>query len=713
MRTPLHLFALLALLVAALTPFGTTAHAQRLRVLDPQQPWKQAQGTIEEAILTVEPKGVYLEYGLYLTFSARAGSFASTDTLEVELFFDLPEESVVIDSWLWFKGEILRADLLDVWTASDIYEDIVRRRQDPSILYKRSATDYELRIFPMAATETRQVKLTYLVPADWTAERARAGLPTELLRTSAFPVDLQVRVADDADWQAPAVPELPNLTFTRSGDTWLDATLPWQALTGPLSVAFSAPLTNGVFVSRTSFADEDWYQVAVVPSESAPAEAGRKVALLLDYDAFRTSVDEAALLRAVRAEALATLAPADSFAVFYTRLSVQQATDGWQPADTATIRRTFDALGDTPLADFSNLAQLLDAALGFVEATGGEGQLLLVGSSEQAGDVTAANELLDELRSRYGTLPPISIVDLVNQNFNWHPVGNRSYQANEYFYANLARLSGGTYVHLRSGDPFGQLVARGFEALGGVVNAFDLYTSLSGGFCYGRFDDAETGRTVLADRGLWQVSKCFGEPPFVVEASGFLRGKPFSQRIQVTEDLIRETDSTLAAFWSGQQIAALEQERPTNEIVNQIVDASLAARVLSRYTAFIALEPNQGGEVCDLCEDESDNPTDVEDETPRPEEATLEAYPNPFAQSVTVTVQLPAPVDAADVQVHVYNAMGQRIRTLRLDGSGFGDQFELLWDGTNDAGQPVASGVYFVVVTTPTGRHTIALTVVR
>ena len=39
--------------------------------------------------------------------------------------------------------------------------------------------------------------------------------------------------------------------------------------------------------------------------------------------------------------------------------------------------------------------------------------------------------------------------------------------------------------------------------------------------------------------------------------------------------------------------------------------------------------------------------------------------------------------------------------------------FTLTWDGTNDAGQQVASGTYFFVMTTPTGRYTISLVRVR
>ncbi|MEE9430765.1 MAG: VIT domain-containing protein [Melioribacteraceae bacterium] len=114
--------------------------------------------------------GAYIEYGLYLTFSAKNIGFTHTDTVEVVMDFYLPKNSIVSDSWLWIGEDIIRGKILDKWTASQIYEDIVQRRKDPSILHKVNADRYQLRIFPMAGDESRKVKLTYLVPANWTSK---------------------------------------------------------------------------------------------------------------------------------------------------------------------------------------------------------------------------------------------------------------------------------------------------------------------------------------------------------------------------------------------------------------------------------------------------------------------------------------------------------------------------------------------------------------
>jgi alpha-tubulin suppressor-like RCC1 family protein len=78
------------------------------------------------------------------------------------------------------------------------------------------------------------------------------------------------------------------------------------------------------------------------------------------------------------------------------------------------------------------------------------------------------------------------------------------------------------------------------------------------------------------------------------------------------------------------------------------------------------------------------NPVSVIDEI-QPQ-AKLQAYPNPFASSLSITLQSKsnAPVKAA-----VYNIKGQLIKAL-------GNGKTLTWDGTDKDNNPVSNGIYFV-----------------
>ena len=88
-----------------------------------------------------------------------------------------------------------------------------------------------------------------------------------------------------------------------------------------------------------------------------------------------------------------------------------------------------------------------------------------------------------------------------------------------------------------------------------------------------------------------------------------------------------------------------------------------------------------------------------EEETGRPIAASLTTYPNPFYQRngpATVRYEVGRP---GEVQLTLYNVMGRKVRTL-VDGIHAEGTFTTTWDGTDDGGRRVASGVYLCRMTT-------------
>ncbi|MFQ5602664.1 MAG: T9SS type A sorting domain-containing protein [bacterium] len=88
--------------------------------------------------------------------------------------------------------------------------------------------------------------------------------------------------------------------------------------------------------------------------------------------------------------------------------------------------------------------------------------------------------------------------------------------------------------------------------------------------------------------------------------------------------------------------------------------------------------------------------TDV-DESPgvvgAPERFQLaQNYPNPFNPSTVINYTVP---QAATIQLHVYNLLGQRIRSL-FDGHRLAGEYKVQWDGRNERGEQVAAGIYFL-----------------
>ena len=80
----------------------------------------------------------------------------------------------------------------------------------------------------------------------------------------------------------------------------------------------------------------------------------------------------------------------------------------------------------------------------------------------------------------------------------------------------------------------------------------------------------------------------------------------------------------------------------------------------------------------------------------RPQSTRLHpAYPNPFNPMTQISYQLDAP---ADVALRIYDAAGRCVRTLD-GGPRAAGMHQVCWDGTNERGQSVATGVYFYRLT--------------
>jgi len=72
----------------------------------------------------------------------------------------------------------------------------------------------------------------------------------------------------------------------------------------------------------------------------------------------------------------------------------------------------------------------------------------------------------------------------------------------------------------------------------------------------------------------------------------------------------------------------------------------------------------------------------------------MQNYPNPFNSSTTIKYELPV---GAKVRLTIFNMLGQEVKTLvnEYQEAGF---HKVMWDGRNNAGIPVSSGVYIYAV---------------
>jgi hypothetical protein len=84
-------------------------------------------------------------------------------------------------------------------------------------------------------------------------------------------------------------------------------------------------------------------------------------------------------------------------------------------------------------------------------------------------------------------------------------------------------------------------------------------------------------------------------------------------------------------------------------------------------------------------------------------------YPNPFNAQTTIEFTLGVP---GEVDLSVYDLLGRKIRNLKSGMLNAG-QHSLVWNGKNNNGQVVASGVYFYRLESPEGTRTMRMLLLK
>jgi hypothetical protein len=70
-------------------------------------------------------------------------------------------------------------------------------------------------------------------------------------------------------------------------------------------------------------------------------------------------------------------------------------------------------------------------------------------------------------------------------------------------------------------------------------------------------------------------------------------------------------------------------------------------------------------------------------------------YPNPFNSETVIWYYLPdVGYQPAKVEITIYNLLGKRVKSL-VNGREYPGEHKIRWDGKDDSGKEVASGIYF------------------
>ncbi len=703
------------------------AQQSQLNVLDPHSWSSSDQATIEEASLTIKPKGMYMEYGLYLTLSPNGSYFDGVNysDLEFEMFFELPERSIVHDSWLWVDGQIMQALLIDRQKATEIYEGIVSRRKDPSILYQNGNGTYELRVYPVSGSGSRKLKITYLVETNWGRNRVSTPLPLDILKLSSKVPTLEMTIYTDDDFGSPRIDELDLISAQQTtnglGVHYLD--IPSYALISndDLSLSYTSPLTNdGVFVAKhESGNSEGYYQAIVSPSQMSINSGGvRKLAVALDLKTNQSHLSQDEYLGKVKSMLMDQLLPTDSFALFFSTItSAYQTNNTWLAATPNNINSMISIIPSNFLqSNGTGLNLLLNKSINFVKNNGSNGELLLVSNNNDITDHQQATAFFTGLFSSFNfTVPPINVVNFFEQiPYSGNP---QSYeQGNEYLFRKFSDNTGGSYIEhvfeeYNSYDPWTgyytnyrrstsirDLLNGSLHAIYSNNDIMDVVTDITNGLCYDEYSAGVTSNTTITGV-IKKIGQYYGSDPIELKVVTGYQGQ--LTVTNYTDSISRTADSCTRKMWAAHLVKDLEDQSH----VRDAIDASREHRVLSRYTAFLALEPNDTLSACENCVDDSGQegqPTVGMNELM--DETTAFLFPNPFTIVTTIELSLPSISGDELVEIRIYDISGKLVKTMeeRTENG----ELSIVWEGENEGGETVAKGTYLIVISSESFNKT-------
>lgn len=685
-------------------------------VSDPQMGWPNYRATIESATITVRPVGLYSEIGLYLTVSAKDASFQAGTALEAVLRFDLPKTAMVNDSWLWVDSTIIQAKILDRWTASSIFENIVNRRKDPSILTKDNEGSYTLRIYPLLKGQSRKIKISYLILGEWGTQDVKTTLPADILLSGyggdSSVVDIHLILNDT--WKNPRLISHPDLLFSTRQDSALGQIHSTRLEKGSikdkkLTLSLPTPMKNGLFLARYGTDQQGYYQLALQPDQFLTQyqnAAPRHILVLVHFsEAANYGLPLASVLDPISAQLKQNLRPQDFFNVIVGHFEGVPIAPDWIAGQPEEIDRIFNAIKKAGVNSF-NLPGLMAKGISYAREKGVKARIILFANSITEGDYTTSTDLLKELSKLNESVgSPFFIADYSAAQ-RYYNYSNGLQINNNYLYNNLARATKGDYQEWRSCcssnlETLAKLIIE--NALSDKAN-LDLHTALKNGFCYNRYNLNQSNEFVDLRKPLYQIGRYQGQWPFMVEVSGGDGPNLFFDASTIDGSATISTDSTGMDVWTGAYLAALEQDESNNSYVQTAIYTSIQERILSRYTAFLCLEPSLGGEPCLKCWTQTQtiiiSTRDLQDSL-----VLSKISPNPFRERVMIQLKFKELIDLSNARIAVYNHLGQVVRTFSDVPKGKVQDLELHWDGNSDGGVEVPPGVYIFRLQTPSGQY--------
>ncbi len=213
---------------------------------------------VQEMSVAASVRGLYATVDTTLTFQNP-----NARLLEGDLVFPLPDGAAICGYALDINGVLVDGVVVKKEKARVAFEAETRRRVDPGLVEHVKGNLYRTRIYPLPASGSRTIRLSYTTPLAL-APTGDAALLLPMPRDTIEKLSVKIEVANDAA-EAPVLGGLGDLRFQQAENFWrVESTTTNSAPSSDVWVALPK-LPQNLSVIEKSADGSVWFSISTVP----------------------------------------------------------------------------------------------------------------------------------------------------------------------------------------------------------------------------------------------------------------------------------------------------------------------------------------------------------------------------------------------------------------------------------------------------------------
>lgn len=659
----------------------------QMQTLDPEFWWSQDQAAIKNLEIDIRPVGNYVETAYtFDLFTAHPSSYSSDTQLEYVFDLKLTKANASFnDSWLWIENYISKGVIYEVNAGTEIYESIVDRRQDPSILTEYQNNNYQLRVYPLFPDSTRRVKISVLEPMTIKDDSYRIDLPLFNFNHSFYKLEnTKVNITLNENWLAPEL-DLPFEFIASTEDNYFYK-LPSIENINQLSLRLNRISPDPpVFKYYNQEEDQKYFHYHFIPEIESIEENDHHL-FIIDFDDYNCYASLNDWIDELET-ALYDFDENHKFNIVYSSFVGETVFDDWKSLSAENIQTAIEKLRDEDLDDDSNLLWLLDHSFSLINPVTDPSHIHLISANDEYGkeeDASQLHEFVTERLTNEQTI--INIYDAQERSLSYNSINSNSYRGNDYAYLLIDAEYDGIYKRDRWNESMAYFLNQIQFSINNRLTDYNFHIGMDEGFTHGNLiSDENQGSTYIdISKGLDIVGKYYGEGDLNIELSGFIDGEPtiFKETIKTDEAI---ADSMVQKIWSSNFLNRYEDAIDL-DTQHEVISISEMDRILCKKTTFLCLEPDT------ITIGESDGDDEIiSSSDDLDEDISMTLAPNPTTGSFEITMSTSLFDQNATIRLELLDAQGKK-HQLKYEQS-FGDQifvFKCLMDDS------LPDGIYYV-----------------